>query len=246
MADASQLSIPVILGTPRQGRLSEHVARVMLEQLCKRGDVTTSLIDVRKLDLTSMDAGEAIKDARFSEAMLRADGLVIVVPEYNHGYPGILKHVLDSNLKEYIHKPVGLCGVSAGGFGGTRVVESLLPVMRELGMVSIFWDVNVSSAGKAFDESGRLLDQALPRRIDKMLGELVWMARVLRYGRENVSAAESDSPAIACAACGAPMNQHAQKVDFTSPNLADPVFYGTVQQIHQCTGCGAVQTRAAM
>jgi hypothetical protein len=67
------------------------------------------------------------------------------------------------------------------------VIESLLPVMRELGLVSIFWD-NVSSAGKAFDPSGQLLDTALPRRIDKMLGELIWMARVLRYGRECVPA----------------------------------------------------------
>ncbi|MBV9544367.1 MAG: NAD(P)H-dependent oxidoreductase [Chloroflexi bacterium] len=245
MAGASQLSIPVILGTPRQGRLSEHVARVMVEQLCKRGDVVATLIDVRKLDLSSMDAGEAIKDAGFSESMLRADGLVIVAPEYNHGYPGILKHVLDSNLKEYIHKPVGLCGVSAGGFGGTRVVESLLPVMRELGMVSIFWDVNVSSAGKAFDESGNLLDQALPRRIDKMVGELVWMARVLRYGRDNVAVSDP-STSMMCSACGAPMNQHAQKVDFSSPRTADPVFYGTLQEIHQCAGCGNVQMRPAV
>ena len=246
MADPSQLSIPVILGTPRQGRLSEHVAAVMLGQLRKRADVTPSLIDVRELDLSSMDAGEAIKHAGFSDAMQRADGLIIVVPEYNHGYPGILKHVLDSNLKEYIHKPVGLCGVSAGGFGGTRVVESLLPVLRELGMVTIFWDVNVSSAGKAFDENGKLLDQALPRRIDKMVGELVWMARVLRYGRDNISAAETGSPTLACPECGAAMNQHAQKVDFASSNVADPVFYGTVQQIHQCAGCGAVQMRAAV
>src|SRR5215831_8650818 len=88
MPDTPQLSIPVILGTPRQGRLSEHVARIMIEQLCKRGDVAAALIDVRKLDLSSMDAGEAIKDAALSEAMLRADGLVIVAPEYNHGYPG--------------------------------------------------------------------------------------------------------------------------------------------------------------
>jgi NAD(P)H-dependent FMN reductase len=246
MADASKLSIPVILGTPRQGRLSEHVARVMIEQLCKRADVATTLIDVRKLDLSPMDAGEAIKDAAFSEAIVRADGLVIVAPEYNHGYPGILKHVLDSNLKEYIHKPVGLCGVSAGGFGGTRVVETLLPVMRELGMVSIFWDVNVSGAGKAFDESGALLDQALPRRIDKMLGELVWMARVLRYGRDNVSmSGENANGPMMCTTCGMPMNQHAQKVDFSSPMTADPVFYGTVQEIHQCAGCGNVQMRPA-
>ena len=134
--------------------------------------------------------------------------------------------------------------MSAGGFGGTRVVESLLPVMRELGMVTIFWDVNVSGAGKAFDDSGQLLDQALPRRIDKMVSELVWMARVLRSGRDNVSMSDgnSNSP-MTCTACGMPMNQHAEKVDFSSAANTDPVFYGTVQEIHQCGNCGNVQMR---
>ena len=98
----------------------------------------------------------------------------------------MLKHALDSNLKEYIHKPVGLCGVSAGGFGGTRVVESLLPVMRELGLVTIFWDVYFSNAGQLFDETGKITDPAYSRRVEKFLNELIWMARVLRYGRENL------------------------------------------------------------
>lgn len=70
---------------------------------------------------------------------MRADAFVLMAPEYNHGYPGLLKHVLDTNLKEYIHKAVGVCGVSAGNFGGTRVIENLLPVLRELGLVTIFW-----------------------------------------------------------------------------------------------------------
>jgi hypothetical protein len=132
-----------------------------------------------------------------------------------------------------------LCGVSAGGFGGTSVVESLLPVMRELGLVSIFWDVNVSSAARAFDEAGNVLDQALPRRIDKMVGELVWMARVLRYGRNTVAMSEgSTSSPMVCTACGALMKQHAEKVDFSPPTIADPVFYGTVQAIHACLACG--------
>src|SRR5918911_3048382 len=190
MNDPRPLSIPVILGTPRQGRLSEHVARVMVEELCKRDGVQTSLIDVRELPFATTDAGEQIKDPQFSDTVMHADGLVLVAPEYNHGYPGVLKHALDTNLKEYIHKPVGLCGVSAGGFGGTRVVESLLPVMRELGLVTIFWDVNVSGASKAFDAEGQLLDEALPRRIDKMVDELVWMARVLRAGRDGISSVD--------------------------------------------------------
>jgi NAD(P)H-dependent FMN reductase len=118
---------------------------------------------------------------------MRADALIIVAPEYNHGYPGLLKHVLDTNLKEYIHKAVGICGVSAGPFGGTRVIQNLLPVMRELGLVTIFWDGNFSNVQNIFDESGTLLEEAYIRRLDKFLKELVWMAKVLRYGRENVS-----------------------------------------------------------
>jgi NAD(P)H-dependent FMN reductase len=181
------LFIPIILGTARQERHSEHVARFVLERVRQLRAVETELVDIRDLALSMVDAGENIKDPRFSALCLRADALVIVVPEYNHGYPGLLKHALDTNLKEYIHKAVGLCGVSAGGFGGTRVIENLLPVMRELGLVTIFWDGNFSNVKKLFDESGRIQDPSYERRIEKFLKELVWMARVLRHGRENVS-----------------------------------------------------------
>ncbi|HEX7317698.1 MAG TPA: NAD(P)H-dependent oxidoreductase [Pyrinomonadaceae bacterium] len=180
------LYIPVILGTARKGRASESVARFVHGEVAKREGVETELIDIRELKLSTDDEGEAIKDADFSSKMSRADALVIVVPEYNHGYPGLLKHALDTNLKEYIHKAVGVCGVSAGGFGGTRVVQNLLPVLRELGLVTIFWDGNFSAAHKLFDESGALLDQSYVKRIDQFLKELIWMAKVLRHGRENV------------------------------------------------------------
>jgi len=178
--------IPVILGTPRQGRYSEHVARFVLGEVARRESVETELIDIRELKLSTLDAGEAIEDAHFSETAVRADAFIIVAPEYNHGYPGLLKHVLDTYLQEHIHKAVGICGVSAGPFGGTRVTENLLPVMRELGLVTIFWDGNFSGVQKAFDQDGRLIETAYERRIDKFIKELVWMAKVLRYGRENI------------------------------------------------------------
>jgi NAD(P)H-dependent FMN reductase len=182
------LFIPVILGTVRKGRTSENVAKFVLGEIRKREGVETELIDIRDLKFPVDDAGEQIKDPRFSETCARADGFIIVTPEYNHGYPGLLKHVLDSNLKEYIHKAVGVCGVSAGGFGGTRVIQALLPVLRELGLVTIFWDGNFSGAQELFGADGKMMDQATHvRRIDKFLGELVWMSAVLRYGRENVS-----------------------------------------------------------
>ena len=180
------LFIPVILGTTRKGRASENVARFVFEEVKKSEGVETEFIDLRDLKFTTEDAGESIKDSNFSATVQRADGLVLVVPEYNHGYPGLLKHALDTNLKEYIHKAVGVCGVSAGGFGGTRVIENLLPVLRELGLVTIFWDGNFSNAHKIFDASGVLLETAYVKRIDKFLKELIWMSKVLRHGRENI------------------------------------------------------------
>ena len=181
------LFIPVILGTVRAGRMSEHAARFITAELEKRTELQTELIDIAKVALPTNDAGEAIKHPDFASKIDRADALVIVSPEYNHGYSGLLKHVLDSCLKEYIHKAVGIVGVSAGPFGGSRVIQNLLPVMRELGLVTIFWDVNFSNVQGAFFPDGALKDASYIRRIDKFLKELIWMAKTLRHGREQIS-----------------------------------------------------------
>ena len=172
---------------PRQGRMSEHAAKLVHSRVAVRPGVTTQLIDIAKLDIPVTDAGEQAKLPEFSQAMNDSDGLVVVSPEYNHGYPGLLKHVLDTNLKEYVHKAVGVVGVSAGIFGGARVIQNMIPVLRELGLVQIFWDVNFTTVGSRFDESGELQDESFIPRIDKFLDELVWMATTLRYGREHVS-----------------------------------------------------------
>src|SRR5437868_4792973 len=187
MPTEKPLFMPVILGTPRRGRESEHAARFVFERTKGHAGVETEFIDVRTLPMKLDDAGEQMKDVKFSATVERCDALIIVTPEYNHSFPGLLKHALDMNLKEYIHKAVGICGVSAGPFGGARMIENLLPVMRELGLVTIFEDVNFGKVGTLFDERGTLLDENFVRRVDAFLNELIWMARVLRHGRENVA-----------------------------------------------------------
>src|SRR5207248_7108984 len=122
--------LPVIIGTPRQGRLTEPAANFVFGEVSKRNDIETQLIDIRKIPVAMDDAGEALKDSQFSAKVARADGLILVVPEYNHSFPGLLKHVLDTNLKEYIHKSVGVCGVSACPFGGAGIGSSLSQVRR--------------------------------------------------------------------------------------------------------------------
>jgi NAD(P)H-dependent FMN reductase len=184
--DEKPLYVPIILGTARQGRQSEHVANFLLSEMKKRPELETELIDVRQLKMTLDDAGEEMKDPEYAKKMARADGVAIVTPEYNHGYPGLLKHALDMCLEEYIHKAVGLVGVSAGPFGGSRVIEQMVQVVRELGLAVTFTDVNFSRVRDAFDEKGNLKDEKYVGRVAKFLNELVWMSRVLRYGRENI------------------------------------------------------------
>jgi NAD(P)H-dependent FMN reductase len=178
---------PVILGTSRQGRASEYAAHFVVDHVAKRPDMRTDLIDIRNIRLSIDDAGEALKDPKFSKTVNDADALIFVVPEYNHSFPGLLKHVLDTNLKEYIHKAAGVCGVSAGPFGGARMIQNFLPVLRELGMVTIFSDVYFGNAGKLFDPAtGKITDAAYGGRLDRFLNELIWMARALRFGREHL------------------------------------------------------------
>ena len=233
------LNIPVILGTSRKGRASVHAARLLADLLNRRAGVCSDVIDIASLPLPIDDAGEAIKDATFSAAMIAADGLVIIAPEYNHSFPGLLKHALDSCLSEYIHKAVGLVGVSAGPFAGIRVVQSLLPVVRELGLVTIFWDINIGQVAKVFSEDGRLLDEAFIKRSDRFIRELIWMSKVLRYGREQITideeAAEAAKP-VPCPNCGTPMTHHADKVIPAAATSEAPVVMAAVRT---CGGCGA-------
>lgn len=180
--------IPIILGTNREGRMSEHVANFVKNESEKRDTIETQLFDVRDFDFPKNGYGQEIKDQfpEWRDAIMRADGLIIVAPEYNHGYPGTLKSVLDLLLKEYIHKAVGLVGVSAGPFGGSRVIETLVVMVRELGLAVTFSDLNFSRVGDAFNDDGSLKDDAYIKRTGKFLDELEWMAQVLKWGRENV------------------------------------------------------------
>ncbi len=183
-----KLFIPVLLGTPRKNRQSEHVANWVCSQMRERDDIETQLFDVRDFDLPRDHYGTEIGGnfPEWRDAIIRADGLVLVTPEYNHGYPGTMKSVLDLLLKEYIHKAVAFVGVSAGPWGGTRVIESMVPMVRELGLAVTFSDLNFPSVQTKFDQDGKLLDANYVKFAKDFIDELVFMATTLRWGRENV------------------------------------------------------------
>ena len=183
------LSIPILLGTLREGRYSEHAAKIILKYAKSRKDIKLQLFDVRDFTFPLNDEGRSLKkfNPKWAKAMQKADGLVIVSPEYNHGYPGSLKMALDMLLTEYKHKPVALCGVSMGDLGGARVIEQLTGVVRTLGLVVLSKDLKVANVQKLFSKEGELLKDFDLKKIDGLLDELVWMAKALKWGREKNS-----------------------------------------------------------
>jgi len=183
-----KLLLPVLLGTNRKDRNSVHPAKWLVGEMQKRPEIETRLFDVSEFALPQNDYGQGLKDLfpEWRDTIIKADGLVIVTPEYNHGYPGILKAVLDLLLREYIHKAVAFVGVSAGLWGGTRVIEAMVPMVRELGLAATFSDLNFPKVQKTFDAEGKPLDPAFEKRAQDFLDELVWMSRTLKWGRENV------------------------------------------------------------
>ncbi len=183
--DNNDLFMPVILGTARKDRQSEQVARYVLNET-EKTEINTELVDVR-----DHLAGETIpawvdddRASKWRELVSRADGFIIVVPEYNHGYPGELKMLMDMAYKEYNRKPAALCGVAGGGLGGARVVENIRPVLVEFELVSMRNAVYFSNVGDLFNEQGKIQDESYGDRMKTLFDELLWYAKALKTARE--------------------------------------------------------------
>lgn len=178
--------IPIILGTAREGRRSENVAKFMLAEIMKT-EVKSEIIDVRDFRIEATNnTGEIPQAKALAEKIKKADGLIIVSPEYNHGYPGELKMMLDMLYAEYFTKPVGICGVSIGILGGARMVEQLRQVCVEFHMVPIREALYFATVQDLFDEGGKIKDASYSQRTEVFFKELFNYAKILKESRQTI------------------------------------------------------------
>ena len=183
----SQLFIPVILGTAREGRQSEQAARFVLQRV-EAAVANSELVDVRDWgkSATLVDWMDNADDTKTWIAKAEsADGFIIVSPEYNNLFPGELKLFLDQTLKPYSRKPAGLVGVSSGNWGGTRVVETLRQYVSRLGMVAVQPPAYVPNVQEAFNQAGEPVDPKAADFIQPMIDEVIWYAHALKTARES-------------------------------------------------------------
>ena len=183
---AAPLKVLVILGSVRTGRMSERVASFVMQRLATVEGVSAELADLGAIDLPIMEERLGRIEppppglAALGTAIAGADALVIVTPEYNHGYPGVLKNALDYFLPQFKRKPVALVTVSAGGHGGVNAWAQLVTVLVFMGAIVLPQTVAVSKVQDAFGPDGAALEPAYEKRVDGMLAELRWLASRLR------------------------------------------------------------------
>ncbi len=198
MADAS-LKILIILGSTREGRFSEKPGRYMFDELSKVTGVEAELIDLREWNLPFYDQSAPPSSIKvpythdiantWKAKVGEADAFIIIAPEYNHGYPAVLKNALDWVYKEWNNKPIGF--VSYGSAMGTRSVEQLRQVAVELQMMPIRNAIHLpldmfrGAVAVPYDAA---LFKPLREPMDRVQGffdQLLWWAQALKAAREQ-------------------------------------------------------------
>lgn len=183
--------IPVILGSTRQGRAGESVSRWLMDQLQRRDDADFQLVDLRDYPLPFFNhplppaSGKYAPEAKsWAETVEAGDGFLIVTPEYNHGYPAVLKNALDHVYRKWNRKPVAFVSYGAAG-GGYRAAEQLRSVTVELQMVPVLEQLAIPFVWMACDDSGAIRQPGADKAVEWMVDELMWWAGALKQARSG-------------------------------------------------------------
>lgn len=166
-------NILFLLGTAREGRMSERVARFVVDCAKERGDIEPVFVDVANFPQTKTEGNSSAKET-WNALLEKADGLVIISPEYNHGYPGELKLFLDNAYKAYVGKPVAICGVSDGPVGGARMAEQLKLVLSAFQMIVVNAAVYFANVHEHFDDAGNINNEDFwKKKVNGLLDQVI-------------------------------------------------------------------------
>jgi len=164
----------VIIGTARENNKTEKIAQYVHAQAMHFGFDAQLVRPQETIDSFITLGTSDTKKTAWSKLASSAQGYIIVSPEYNHGYPGELKLMLDQAYKEYAHKPVGIVGVSSSVLGGARMVEQLRLVSIELSMIPVRSAVYIREIQNVLDETGNMQDNTLTDRLTILFEDIQW------------------------------------------------------------------------
>jgi len=177
--------IVIISGTNRPGSNTRKVS-AHVEAIYKSSGVKTQLLDLAELPPEIFSpvsyAAKPAGFSKFTDAILAADGLVIVTPEYNGGIPGILKYFIDMLPfpESFEQRPVCFVGLAAGIWGALRPVEQLQATFGYRNAYLFPERVFMPSINKLLDESGQFTGADMGKRLEKQAAGFVGFVEALR------------------------------------------------------------------
>lgn len=173
--------ILILSSSVRTGKKSNRVALYFLNYIKEKNIGEAELLDLEDLHFPIFNERlRLLKEppaslVQFAEKIKSADGIVLVTPEYNGGYPASLKNAIDVLYAEWHHKPIAITTVSNGPFAGMNVITSLQYSLWKIGACTVPALFPVPTVEKTFDENGVPADkEATDKRADKFLKELTW------------------------------------------------------------------------
>jgi NAD(P)H-dependent FMN reductase len=175
------MKIAIISASVRTGRNSHRVALYFKNYIEENSIGTVDLVDLNEYKFPVFD--ERLRFMKnpspgvlqFADRIKTAEGIIIVTPEYNGGYPASLKNVIDLLYPEWKRKPIAVATASDGQFGGTQVTTSLVFSLWKIGAWVVPAMYPVPKVQEAYNENGVPADkQRTDKRAKTFVDELCW------------------------------------------------------------------------
>lgn len=173
--------IAIISSSVRVGRNSHRVALFFKKYLEENQLASAEILDLNTYNFPIFEErlrfmkepSEAVLD--FASRVTQADGIIIVTPEYNGGYPASLKNAIDLLYPEWKRKPVAIATASNGPFGGAQVNTSLVFSLWKIGVLLVPAMYLGPKVQDAYDEQGNPTDpDATTKRAKAFIDEILW------------------------------------------------------------------------
>lgn len=179
--------IAIISASVRDGRKSHNVA-LYIQKTLQATSNTVDLIDLRELDLPLFHERlkfmkePPAKAVQLADRIRKAEGVIIVTPEYNGSFPASLKNVIDLLTEDWKGKPISFCTASGGAFAGTQVMVELLFPLWKIKAWVVPSSMQVPKVQEQFGQGGTVLmdQEGWERRTNVFLNDLGWAIEARR------------------------------------------------------------------
>jgi NAD(P)H-dependent FMN reductase len=169
--------ISIISSSIRPDRNSHRVALYFKNYLTENNLSKPEILDLKEYNFPLFD--NTLKHQKnpspqlldFAKKIKATDGIIIVTPEYNGGFPASLKNAIDVLYDEWHGKPISIVTVSAGVFGGTQALVSLQFVLWKIGAWTVTNMFHVAKVQEAYSATGEATDKQATDKLTKLFVE---------------------------------------------------------------------------